>query len=380
MDEAPRGFVTGSLERKGHTGKRERAQVSVTHKMMNAENGQGFEPGVGALLRASRLRCGEELRDVADILRIRYPYLEAIEEGNYQDLPGIAYAVGFVRAYADHLGLDSEEVVRRFKAETENMERRTELVFPSPVPERGTPGAALIFVGLLVAAVAYGAWYVGTSDESVFDDLVSPLPGRLAALVGGDDGQPADAVQTGEMATAPAMETSPDAGDAVLPTEPPASSATETPAAATAEVTAGAQTGADADPSENMAATPVPAPDTPTAAVSPDQPTTATEAPGTGQQTEEAAADAADAVARATAEAMQETVAPEAVEPADTDQSATESPPEPPSAPEVTAPVVAALTQSPETEAVAETVADQTDSESVTEAVTQVAEAAPETP
>ena len=136
--------------------------------MMNADNGQGYEPGVGALLRASRLRVGEELRDVAEILRIRYPYLEAIEDGNYQDLPGIAYAVGFVRAYADHLGLDSEEVVRRFKAETENMERRTELVFPSPIPERGTPGAAIVFVGLLVAAVAYGAWYVGTSEKSVF--------------------------------------------------------------------------------------------------------------------------------------------------------------------------------------------------------------------
>ena len=43
---------------------------------MNAETEHGHEPGVGALLRASRLRCGEELRDVATLLRIRYPFLD----------------------------------------------------------------------------------------------------------------------------------------------------------------------------------------------------------------------------------------------------------------------------------------------------------------
>lgn len=98
----------------------------------------GSESGsaVGTLLRASRMRVGEELRDVASALRIRYPYLEAIEEGRYTDLPGSAYAVGFVRGYAEHLGLDSEEIVRRFKAETSEAVGATKLVFPSPVTEK----------------------------------------------------------------------------------------------------------------------------------------------------------------------------------------------------------------------------------------------------
>lgn len=150
---------------------------------MNAEIEHGHEPGVGALLRASRLRCGEDLRDVATLLRIRYPFLEAIEEGRYNDLPGSAYAVGFVRTYAEHLGLDSKEVVRRFKTEAENLERRSDLDFPVPIAERSTPGGAIVFVGILVAAIAYGAWYVGTSKDSFLVDLVSPLPDRLAALV-----------------------------------------------------------------------------------------------------------------------------------------------------------------------------------------------------
>lgn len=143
--------------------------------------------GVGALLCASRQRVGEELRDVADMLRIRYPYLEAIEEGRYGDLPGQTYAVGFVRAYAEHLGLDSEEVVRRFKAEIETGGKRHDLHFPTPMAETGIPGGAIVFVGLIVAVLAYGGWYLSTTKDGFLSDLVSPLPERLAALVSDDD-------------------------------------------------------------------------------------------------------------------------------------------------------------------------------------------------
>ncbi|MBT3359261.1 MAG: DUF4115 domain-containing protein [Rhodospirillales bacterium] len=161
---------------------------------MKSEDEQSLEPGVGALLRASRLRLGEELQDVSAILRIRYPYLEAIEEGRYEDLPGASYAVGFVRTYAEHLGLDSEEVVRRFKVEAENLEGRPALVFPSPIAERGTPGAAIVFIGILLVGVAYGAWYVGSSKDSVFDNIVPALPERLATLLSDDPAKPADPV------------------------------------------------------------------------------------------------------------------------------------------------------------------------------------------
>ena len=146
-----------------------------------AEHGSG--PGVGALLHASRLRCGEDLRDVAQILRIRYVHLEAMEASRFEDLPGPAYAVGFVRAYAKHLGLDADEVVKRFRAETANIGDTPELSFPVPVPEGGIPGGAVLFVGVVVAVLAYGGWYVSSAKEGFFTELISPLPDRLAALL-----------------------------------------------------------------------------------------------------------------------------------------------------------------------------------------------------
>ncbi|NQV98469.1 MAG: DUF4115 domain-containing protein [Rhodospirillales bacterium] len=137
---------------------------------------------VGALLQASRQRLGEELADVALMLRIRLPYMAAIEGGRYRELPGATYAVGFIRAYAEHLGLDSEEVVRRFKAETLDGGADQKLSFPTPVPETGIPGGAYVFIGLVIAVLAYGSWYVSTTEDGYFAELISPLDERLSTL------------------------------------------------------------------------------------------------------------------------------------------------------------------------------------------------------
>ncbi|MBF0335037.1 MAG: helix-turn-helix domain-containing protein, partial [Alphaproteobacteria bacterium] len=70
------------------------------------------------MLRAARETQGLTSQDMAVALRIRQQYLEAIESGRYSILPGATYAVGFVRAYAEYLGLDADETVRRLKQET----------------------------------------------------------------------------------------------------------------------------------------------------------------------------------------------------------------------------------------------------------------------
>src|SRR5579863_2227044 len=88
---------------------------------------------VGQLLRQTRESYGSDIPRVAAALRIRGAYLEAIEEGQYDRLPGPVYALGFVRAYAVHLGLDGEEAVRRFKLEAEGFEAQRDLSFPVPL-------------------------------------------------------------------------------------------------------------------------------------------------------------------------------------------------------------------------------------------------------
>src|SRR5665213_3067669 len=94
---------------------------------------------VGALLRETRESYGGDIERIAAALRIRAPYLVALEEDRYDRLPAPVYALGFVRAYAIHLGLDGEEAVRRFKQEASGFEIPRDLIFPVPLADRGIP-------------------------------------------------------------------------------------------------------------------------------------------------------------------------------------------------------------------------------------------------
>jgi cytoskeleton protein RodZ len=135
---------------------------------------------VGEELRDSRLALGLSVEEVAVRLRIRRAYLEALEEGRIGDLPAPAYAIGFIRSYATALGLDPDEMVRRFRdLSGPVVTDKTRLVFPEPVPERGVPAGAVIAVGAVICIGAYVTWYnwSGAGDRTV--DAVPPVPPRL---------------------------------------------------------------------------------------------------------------------------------------------------------------------------------------------------------
>ncbi len=137
------------------------------------------------LIRA-RQQVGQDLRSIAEVLCIRYSYLDAIERGQYENLPGATYAVGFVRSYADYLGLDGEQVVERFKSEVEGLDSQTKLHFPTPAPEGKMPGGAVFLVAALLFAGAYGVWFYLSNKGESLGDLVAPVPERLQELVDGD--------------------------------------------------------------------------------------------------------------------------------------------------------------------------------------------------
>ncbi len=60
---------------------------------------------IGQILKEARIERGLTLSQVADELLIQEKYLQALEEGNYEQIPGEAYQRAFFRAYADFLGL-----------------------------------------------------------------------------------------------------------------------------------------------------------------------------------------------------------------------------------------------------------------------------------
>ena len=73
------------------------------------------ESTVGTELKAAREAAGKELSDVASALRIKPEHLIALEASEYDKLPAKTYVVGFVRQYAQQLGMDANEMVERLK-------------------------------------------------------------------------------------------------------------------------------------------------------------------------------------------------------------------------------------------------------------------------
>ena len=181
--------------------------------------------GIAQLLKQTRERYGQSLRDVSANLRIRLAYLQAIENGRFRELPGPTYAVGFVRSYAEYLGLDAAEIVRRFKGEVEGLDHRTHLAFPEPVPEGKMPGGALIVVSLLVLAIGYGGWYAITSRGAGDEALIPRLSASLKSLVSGGTSEPAPTGQASSDALAPVPAATAPAASENAATEPAAQSA-----------------------------------------------------------------------------------------------------------------------------------------------------------
>lgn len=72
---------------------------------------------LGAWLRHARESQHRDLEDVVRSLRIRRRYLQAIEMGDYEALPGSIQARGFLRNYARFLGLPVEDALARYDAE-----------------------------------------------------------------------------------------------------------------------------------------------------------------------------------------------------------------------------------------------------------------------
>jgi len=138
------------------------------------------QTAVGALLRQSREGAGLNIADAARALRISQKYLEALEDGRHTDLPGTAYAIGFVRSYAEHLHLDSDEIVRRYKDEAAGVGNKNDLVFPKPIVDGGVPGGAVLGLGVMVAAVAYGVWYWNSTNTEVEIARVEVVPEHMA--------------------------------------------------------------------------------------------------------------------------------------------------------------------------------------------------------
>lgn len=129
--------------------------------------------GIGATLREARGRRKLDLTEVEAAIKIRVRYLQAIENEEWDALPGGAYTRGFIRTYAAYLGLDGDRLADDYKRSTAppGGERPPKRVEPVPTgPRRGRPspvsGRVLATaVSLALIALVVGIGLSGGSED-----------------------------------------------------------------------------------------------------------------------------------------------------------------------------------------------------------------------
>jgi cytoskeleton protein RodZ len=266
---------------------------------------------VGDLLKRARVEQGAEIDQIAAALRIRASYVAAIEQARYDRLPGVVYALGFVRTYANHLGLDGDEAVRRFKLESAGLEQRQDLAFPMPLTARSMPGGKLVLVAIVLAVCAYGVWYYISTGERDRPERVAAVPTSLLPPPAPAPTPTAAPAQAAPGQAAPAAAASAPTAEGAAPSPAPVStSPLPPPQAATAKNPTASQPGASlvAPPPPRAAPAPVqtagltPPPAPQAGEPAPPAPTTVAANPAPPADTDSNAAPAAATSASAPAE------------------------------------------------------------------------------
>jgi cytoskeleton protein RodZ len=135
---------------------------------------------IGSRLREARERRGLELADVEHDTRIRARWLRALEEERFDLLPERVYAIGFLRTYANYLGLDAQQFVDELSSRLP-LEEAIEVLLPPWRARRGRAlrprilawvGAAAV-AAIVIALIGFG----GSKRQS----LPSPPPAVRAS-------------------------------------------------------------------------------------------------------------------------------------------------------------------------------------------------------
>ena len=190
------------------------------------QNAQETTAQIGALLERKRREKGLSLKEAEQATKIRTRYLEGLERDDYSMLPDAVYIHGFLKTYANFLGLDGERLSQELR-EHRAPSRASQFVghddrgasrageepeMPPPMTLLGGVQRRRIFaatvltvaVAVLVLATVIGVLYfIGRGSQAP----VQPVDVEPDSKAAQEEGQPAKEPAAVQEATTPAGET-----------------------------------------------------------------------------------------------------------------------------------------------------------------------------
>ena len=127
-------------------------------------------PDIGTTLREARMRARIDISEIEAETKIRAKYLRALENEEWDLLPGPTYVKSFLRTYADALGLDGKLLIEEYKLRHERLSdvELQPIAPPGQRERRRRPRAAVSrgwLVGVVVLALLAGLWVIGNRNQ-----------------------------------------------------------------------------------------------------------------------------------------------------------------------------------------------------------------------
>src|SRR4051812_14981314 len=144
-------------------------------------------PAIGATLREARMRARIDISEIESETKIRAKYLRALENEEWDLLPGPTFVKSFLRTYADSLGLDSRLVLEEYKLRHERLTENELLPIAPPSSRdrgarRGPPGigrdvlVAVLVVALVALLIVLGRNGGDDNSSTTSDNTVAEQP------------------------------------------------------------------------------------------------------------------------------------------------------------------------------------------------------------
>ena len=137
---------------------------------------------IGSSLRSARERRKLDLADVEQATHIRTKYLQALEDERFDVLPGPAYVKGFLRTYADYLGLDGQQFLEEYNSRFPPAEAPEAAPLVRVRPRRRLFDARLVAIPVVVA-IGLFVWRTvsGGGGHENSPAVIPPAPVHVAA-------------------------------------------------------------------------------------------------------------------------------------------------------------------------------------------------------
>ena len=153
---------------------------------------------LGLYLKQERKKRGETIAQVAAATRIRQDTLEAIETGDQSRLPATAFTKGFIKLYAEHLGLDQAEMLARFDKEWGGVQRTVPKFLAVQSMSESSPLMLsrhffLILAGIILLAVM--TYFFFQADATLTPEPAGALPPAVNRTTDQVSAEPRDTPQ-----------------------------------------------------------------------------------------------------------------------------------------------------------------------------------------